>query len=174
MKHKVIIKVDDVDKEAFLVKDEHFWGGWKVEYENSSTSIRLINIVDDFGFSEYKKTEKKLNMKEQIEFTEFLEIEKKLEIKYGTITEVEKMEGSDKMLKLQVDFGDETRTILTNIGNRLDRVQYLVGTQFPFITNLKPKKMMGVESHGMIMICEDEQGNIQWPKVGFKNGSRLL
>lgn len=173
MKHKVIINIDGKSVEATLIKDEHFWGGWKVEYKNSSTSINLIDMVDDFGFKEYKK-QKKLNMKEQIEFTEFLEIEKKLEIKYGTITEVEKMEGSDKMLKLQVDFGDETRVILTNIGNRIDRVQYLVGAQFPFITNLKPKKMMGVESHGMIMICEDEQGNIQWPKIGFKNGSKLL
>jgi len=110
-------------------------------------------------------------MKEQITLDKYFELMDQIEIKYGTITEVEKMEGSDKMLKLQVDFGDETRTIMTNIGNKLDRTYYLVGYQFPFVTNLKPKKLMGVESNGMIIISEDESGKIQWPKIGFKNGS---
>ncbi|MEK6828790.1 MAG: methionine--tRNA ligase subunit beta [Nanoarchaeota archaeon] len=113
-------------------------------------------------------------MKEQIDFNEFLEIEKKLEIRYGTIVEVEKMEKSDKMLKLLVDFGTEKRTVMTNIGNRLDRTSFLVGIQFPFIMNLKPANIMGVESSAMIMICEDEEGKIQWPAIGFKNGSKLL
>lgn len=113
-------------------------------------------------------------IKEQIEFDEFLEIEKKLEIRYGTIREVEKMENSDKMLKLQVDFGDETRTVMTNIGNRVNAPQYLVGYQFPFITNLKPAKIMGVESTAMIMIVENEHGNIIFQKTHYPNGVQLF
>lgn len=112
-------------------------------------------------------------MKEQINFEEFLEIQKKLEIKYGTIIEVEKMENSNKMLKLLVDFGSEKRTVMTNVGNK---GLALNGTQFPFITNLKPATIMGVESTAMIMVCEDEEGNIQNPPwvPGFKNGSKLF
>lgn len=114
-------------------------------------------------------------MKDKIEFSEFLEIEKKLEIKYGTITGVEKMEKSDKMLKLTVDFGEEfQRTVMTNIGNRLDMTDYLIGLQFPFITNLAPAKIMGVESTAMIMIVEGDDGQILWPKIGYPNGAKLF
>ena len=114
-------------------------------------------------------------MKEQINYDEFLEIEKKLEIRYGTIIEVEKMENSNKMLKLKVDFGEgDIRTVMTNIGNKLDRHTFLIGIQFPFITNLKPAKIMEVESTAMIMVCEDENGKIQLSSIGFKNGSKLL
>ncbi len=97
-------------------------------------------------------------MKDKIEFSEFLEIEKKLEIKVGLIKEVQRMEGSDKMLKLSVDLGDELQTVMTNIGNRPglseegEAKEVLEGLSLPFITNLKPAKMMGVESTAMIMI----------------------
>jgi methionine--tRNA ligase beta chain len=98
-------------------------------------------------------------MKDKIEFSEFLEIEKKLEIKVGLIKEVQRMEGSDKMLKLSVDLGgDEFQTVMTNIGNRPglseegEAEKMLEGLSLPFITNLKPAKMMGVESTAMIMI----------------------
>lgn len=111
-------------------------------------------------------------MKDKIDFDEFLEIEKKLEIRFGTIEEVEKMEGSNKMLKLKVDFGDETRTVMTNIGNR-DNLPTLLGFQFPFIMNLKPAKMMGVESTAMIMIPEND-GELEFSSTRFKNGSKLL
>jgi len=111
-------------------------------------------------------------MKDKIEFSEFLEIEKKLEIRYGTIKEVEKMEGSNKMLKLKVDFGDENRTVMTNIGNRLPSTDYILEEQFPFIMNLKPASIMGVESTAMIMIAEDSDGELQ-PRV-ISDGSKLL
>lgn len=93
-------------------------------------------------------------MKSEIEFNEFLEIEKKLEIKVGIITEVERMPKSDKMLKLTVDLGEShPRTVMTNIGNHegLEDEQVLVNYQCPFITNLKPTKIMGVMSSAMIM-----------------------
>jgi len=102
---------------------------------------------------------KNIKMKDKIEFSEFLEIEKKLEIKVGTIREVVRMEGSDKMLKLSVDLGDEEfQTVMTNIGNKPglseegEAEEVLTDLVLPFITNLKPAKMMGVESTAMIMI----------------------
>jgi methionyl-tRNA synthetase len=92
-------------------------------------------------------------MKEKINFETFLAIEKQLEIKLGTIQAVEKMPKSDKMLKLTVFFseGDE-RTVMTNIGNRLENVNDLMYITLPFITNLEPAKIMGVESTAMIMV----------------------
>lgn len=112
-------------------------------------------------------------MKEKIEFSEFLEIEKKLEIKYGTIIDLKRI--NKKILKLIVDFGPEDeRIVVTNIGDRVNVDQFLVGYQFPFITNLQPAVIWDFESQAMIMIVEDENGNIQWPKEKFLEGSKLF
>ena len=91
-------------------------------------------------------------MKQKIDFKTFTEISEKLEIKLGEITAVEKMEKSNKMLKLTVVFGEnDTRTVMTNIGNKVDS-GFLLNAVFPFITNLEPAKIMGVESTAMIMV----------------------
>lgn len=112
-------------------------------------------------------------MKDKIEFSEFIEIEKKLEIRYGTIKIVERI--NNKMLKLSVDFNEEElRIVITNIGNKVDRPEWLVGQSLPFITNLVPATISGFESTAMIMIAEDDDGNMQWPTVGIKEGSKLL
>lgn len=90
--------------------------------------------------------------KEQIDFAQFLEIEKKLEIKYGRIIESEEVPKSDKLLKLKVYFSeDDIRTVVTNIKPQLSHPQYLTGQGSFFITNLKPSKMMGIESQAMIL-----------------------
>lgn len=115
-------------------------------------------------------------MKDKIEFGEFLEIEKRLEIKLGTITDVERMEGSNKMLKLTVDFGDVTKIVMTNIGNREGlrgdgAEKTLTDLQLPFITNLEPAKIMGVLSEAMIMVPE-KNGEIEI--IDPSNGCNLL
>jgi methionyl-tRNA synthetase len=92
------------------------------------------------------------NMKQKINFDEFLEIEKKLEIKVGKILEVEEVPKSKKLLKLTVDFGNkDVRTVTTNI--KLDLIDWtlLKGVSSPFITNLEPVTMMGIESQAMIL-----------------------
>jgi len=91
-------------------------------------------------------------MKKKINIETYLQLEKQLEIKLGTIQSVERMPNSDKMLKLTVFFseGDE-RTVMTNIGNRLENVNDLMFITLPFITNLEPVRIMGVESSAMIM-----------------------
>ena len=111
-------------------------------------------------------------MKNKITFDEFLEIETKLEIKIGTIRSIEPIPTSDKMLKLEVSFGDgDRRTVMTNIGNRVD-VNKLEGVQLPFITNLAPAKIMGVMSEAMIMIAENDKGELEFEQ--FTNGAKLL
>jgi tRNA-binding EMAP/Myf-like protein len=114
-------------------------------------------------------------MKDLIEFSEFLEIEKKLEIKIGKVTNVEDVPKSNKLIKLTVDFGTETRTVVTNIKPLLnptdDQISVnlrtslgmsmsLVDKKFAFITNLKPVTMMGIESTAMIVPGEIESGNV--------------
>jgi methionyl-tRNA synthetase len=96
----------------------------------------------------------KNKMKEQIEFSEFLEIEKKLEIRIGKVESVEDVPKSDKLIKLMVNFGpkkDHLVPVVTNIKPQLSNPQLLVNMSFAFVTNLKPVKMMGIESEAMIL-----------------------
>lgn len=111
-------------------------------------------------------------MKDQIEFAEFLEIQQKLEIKIGHITSVEDVPKSNKLIKLTVDFGDETRTVVTNIKPHLNSEISILDKKMAFITNLKPVTMMGVESTAMIMPGEIEKGLLI--TIEGQTGTKLL
>lgn len=108
--------------------------------------------------------------KELIEFSEFLEIEKKLEIHYGQVVSAERIPDSKKLLKLLVIFGpDEAdqKTVVTNLGGKFEPDDFL-GLTFPFITNLKPVTMMGVESQAMIMVSQNHDSVELLPSIGSK------
>ncbi|HWB33928.1 MAG TPA: methionine--tRNA ligase [Candidatus Paceibacterota bacterium] len=76
---------------------------------------------------------------------------KKVEIKIGEIVSAEKIDGSDKLLKLRVNFGSEERQVLSGISAYFPNPQDLVGKRCPFATNLAPRMMMGLESQAMIL-----------------------
>ncbi|MEI7985922.1 MAG: methionine--tRNA ligase [Armatimonadota bacterium] len=81
----------------------------------------------------------------------------KVQLKVGRVLEAEPVEGSDKLLKLQVIIGQEKRQIVAGI-----RVNYtpedLIGRQVIVVVNLKPAKLRGVESQGMLLAATDENG----------------
>ncbi len=83
---------------------------------------------------------------------------KKLEIRIGHILSAEKIEGSDKLLKLSVDMGEESgpRQILSGISAYFPEPQMLVGKKCAFATNLEPRTMFGLESQGMILAVSGE------------------
>lgn len=68
----------------------------------------------------------------------------------GTVLVAEPVEGSEKLLRLEVDFGNEKRQIISGIA-KWYQPQDLVGKQLPFIVNLEPRNMMGLESQGMLI-----------------------
>jgi methionine--tRNA ligase beta chain len=74
----------------------------------------------------------------------------KIDIRVGTITAVEDVNGSDKLVRLVVDFGDRTRNILAGMKQERADVQTIVGLQALFVVNLEPRKMMGELSEGML------------------------
>jgi len=80
---------------------------------------------------------------------------KKVEMRIGTVMEAEKIAGSDKLLRLQVDFGSEKRQIVSGIAEFYSP-EDMIGKQCPFVFNLEPKKFRGVESQGMIMAVDVE------------------
>lgn len=100
---------------------------------------------------------------EKINFEEF----KKIEIRIGKIISAERIENSNKLLKLQVDFGNDEgsegkiiqRQILAGIA-KFYEPESLVGKLCPFVFNLEPKKMGELESQGMILAADGELGPV--------------
>lgn len=80
-----------------------------------------------------------------------------IDLRVGTVVNCEEKEGSEKLLRLTVDFGEEgTRVILSGI-KQWYAPDDLKGKQFVFVFNLAPRKMMGEESQGMLLAAEGEK-----------------
>lgn len=105
-----------------------------------------------------------------IQFEDFL----KVSIKVGKVLSVEKVEGSPKLLKLSVTFGEETpRQVLSGIAKSVTP-EDIVGKSFAFVTNLAPRMILGMESQAMILAASDEQGlSLFSPTKDVKEGTLL-
>jgi methionine--tRNA ligase beta chain len=82
---------------------------------------------------------------------------KKLDIRIGKIVKAEKVEESDKLVKLMVDLGEEElRQIIAGIAQAYPDVATLIGKEIPIVANLKPKTMLGHTSYGMLLAADKE------------------
>jgi len=81
----------------------------------------------------------------------------KLDIRIGTIVQAEPVEGTDKLIKLTVDLGVKTVTLVAGIKEKY-RAEDVVGKQVPVLANLKPRKIRGILSEGMILAANDPEG----------------
>ena len=84
----------------------------------------------------------------------------KIDIRVGTIERVEDVAGSNKLVRLVVDFGDFTRTILVGMKRERDDPSEIEGQQALFVVNMEPRSMLGEQSEGMLF------------DVGYDNGIR--
>ena len=73
-----------------------------------------------------------------------------MDLRTAIVTAAEKVEKTEKLLKLTVDFGDHTRTILAGMKKERENPAEIVGKQALFVVNLEPRKMMGMMSEGML------------------------
>jgi methionyl-tRNA synthetase len=94
--------------------------------------------------------------KPMIEYDDFA----KLELKAGTVIACVKVEKADKLLKLEIDLGSERRTIVSGIAQHY-KADEMIGRQVIVVTNLAPRKMKGIESQGMILTAEDNDGKLR-------------
>jgi len=108
-------------------------------------------------------------MEEIIDIKEFA----KLDLRIGKIENAERVEGSKKLIKLEVDVGDETRQMVAGIAEEYNP-ESLIGKLVPILANLKPVKLMGVESQGMILAVEvNGKPILLHPDVEVPAGSRV-
>jgi len=106
---------------------------------------------------EQKKEKAKMTegVKELIDIDDFA----KVELRVGKVVAAEKVEKSEKLLKLKVDIGTEERQIVAGIAKAYTPDD-LIGKKIVVVSNLKPAKLMGIESHGMLLAATDEEGNM--------------
>ena len=126
------------------------------------------NSENKKNMEENKTEETKPNVKPEIVFDDFA----KVDLKIGKIVAAEKVEKADKLLKLSVDLGFETRTIVSGIALHF-KPEEIVGKQVTVVTNLAPRKMRGIESNGMILMAEDAEGKLHFinPETAVNAGA---
>lgn len=89
----------------------------------------------------------------------------KLDLRVGIILAAEKVAKADKLLKLQVDLGYEKRTVVSGIA-QFFKPEEIIGKKVSLVANLAPKKIKGIESHGMILMAEDAEGKLAFVSSG--------
>jgi len=96
----------------------------------------------------------------------------KLDLRVATVVACEKVEKADKLLKLTLEVGAETRTVVSGIALHFSPEE-VVGKQVLLLANLAPRKMRGIESQGMILMAEDADGNLVFmsPSNAVASGS---
>ena len=99
----------------------------------------------------------------------------RIDIRVGTITRVEDVPKSDKLVRLLVDFGDHSRTVLVGLKQERADPQEIQGKQALFVVNLAPKKMMGEVSEAMLFdlgYADDLVPVLAVPEASVPNGTR--
>ena len=142
----------------------------KIEEEEITAQVEKLKagLVKTIAPKMEEVKKEVVNLKAEIVFDDFA----KIDLKTGTILAAEKVEKADKLLKLQIDLGFEIRTIVSGIALHY-LPQDIVGKQVVVVANLAPRKMRGIESNGMILMAEDNNGKLHFvlPQSVINNGS---
>ena len=119
----------------------------KIEDQLIEDQIKKLNLNN--------KNNNIMPQKNTIEFDDFT----KVDIRVGTVIEAENVPKSDKLLKLKVDTGLDKRIILSGI-SKYYSPEDILNKKVMVLINLIPRKMMGIESHGMLLLAEDSDGSL--------------
>ena len=137
----------------------------KIHDRKDSSRLEIINRQKAYlqAILDAEKANEREPIKPVIEFDDFL----KLDLRTGTILEAEKIPKAKKLLKITVDLGLEKRTVVSGIAEYF-KPEDIVGREVVVVANLAPRKLRGVESQGMILMAENEKGELGF--VGADKG----
>ncbi len=155
---------DDCDKQ-----------GIKSGHKLNQTEIIFPKIENEIIEKQMEKLDKPDVMVEQVQ-EEIVTIDDfmKIKLKVAEVINAEKLEKSEKLLKIMVKLDNEERQVIAGIARRY-KPEDLIRKKVIIVANLKPAKLMGQESKGMILAVEDENGNLSVLSAGntVKNGTRV-
>jgi len=130
-------------------------------------SVKKMEEVHAYLDEKYPK-KKKIEHKEEIEFSDF----EKVEMLVGEVLSCEKHPQADKLLVSQVDFGGEVRQIVSGIA-AFYKPEEMKGKKVVAVLNLKPRKIRGLDSNGMLLTTCDEKGNVELLSSTLEVGSKV-
>ena len=153
-----------------LLPADHLLGEPELLFEKIEDSVVEIQI-DKLRQTKILNSKENNNIvpgKEEIGYDDFV----KLDIRIGTILEAEKVKKSKKLIKLKVDTGLDERIVMSGIAEYF-QPEEIIGKQVTVLVNLSPRKIMGVESQGMILMAEDADGSLRFiqPSEITKSGA---
>ncbi|MGB1231279.1 MAG: methionine--tRNA ligase [Winogradskyella sp.] len=163
----------DISSKDILISTAHQIGKGELLFskiEDNQIQIQRDKLEASKKANEAAKKELE-PIKEEITFDDFT----KLDLRVGTILEAEKMPKTKKLLVLKVDTGIDTRTIVSGIAESF-KPEDVIGKRVTVLVNLAPRKLRGVESQGMILMTEDESGNLVFvnpDKDGVNSGLQI-
>ena len=160
---------EKIANESVLLKASHSIGEQTLLFSKIEDTI-IAQQLEKLAKTKEKNEQPAADLpaiKELIHFDDF----NKLDLRVGTITAAEKIAKAKKLLQLQVDLGNETRTIVSGIAESFSP-QEVVGQKVTVLTNLAPRTIRGVESQGMLLMSENAEGKMVFisPDKGGKNG----
>ena len=160
---------EKIANESVLLKASHLIGEQTLLFSKIEDSI-IAQQLEKLAKTKEKNEQPAADLpaiKELIHFDDF----NKLDLRVGTITAAEKIAKAKKLLQLQVDLGNETRTIVSGIAESFSP-QEVVGQKVTVLTNLAPRTIRGVESQGMLLMSENAEGKMVFisPDKGGENG----
>ncbi len=160
----------DLLKEGHLVKTPEILFP-KIEDSLVAAEVEFLKASQQSNAARStEETKENAPQKANVTFDDFT----KLDIRLGTILEAEKVPKADKLLKLIIDTGIDTRTIVSGIAEHYSPEE-IVGKTVSVLLNLEPRKIRGVESQGMILMAEDADGKLSFmtPEKGFGAGGEI-
>jgi methionyl-tRNA synthetase len=145
----------------------------KIEDEEISVQLEKLKAgltVNPSNENEEKSEKITEPLKAEIQFDDFA----KIDLRTGVILSAQKVPKADKLLQLEVDLGFEKRTILSGIAMHF-QPEEIIGKQVVVVANLAPRKMRGIDSNGMILMAEDEQGKLHFvqPENRISGGNKV-
>lgn len=154
-----------------IVAEGHMIGSGGLLFEKISdeeTGRQVNKLLATREQNENKTLSPMMPAKDSINYDEF----SLMDIRTGTIIEAEKVAKTKKLLKLTIDTGIDTRTVVSGIAEYFDPAS-LTGKQISVLVNLEAKKIRGIESRGMILMAEDPGGKLVFvsPTENIANGS---
>lgn len=141
----------------------------KIEDEEVEAELEKLKTRAKNRNGEQNESKKYKPLKKTTDFKAFAD----LDLRVGQIKHAEDIPDSNKLLKLSIDLGFETRTILSGIKEYYSPEE-ITGKKVCVVTNLKPKKMMGIESNGMVLMAEEENGKLYFISTEAENGSPVF
>ncbi|MFJ1473849.1 methionine--tRNA ligase [Capnocytophaga cynodegmi] len=147
---------DDIEKSYEILPIGHIIGKSELLFQKIEDEAIEKQLERLENTKIQNKKEEKMSVEPQKELISYDDFTK-MDIRIGTILEAEKMPKADKLLILKVDTGIDVRTIVSGIAESFNP-QDIVGKQVTVLANLAPRKLRGVESHGMILMTENSEG----------------